>query len=106
MMYGPGTNLGHNSILLMLEAAARFTAQLIGAARQHRWRRVELRRTALRRYVDARSAALARMAWGNGCRAWYVDPHTGEAPTNWPYSTLYYLYKTNSVDFNDYDVRR
>ncbi len=88
MLYGPNTNLGHNSIVHMLES--QFTHVL-------RFRR-RLQRTgalALEIRVEAFAAESARVrralqgkVWTR-CRSWYNDA-AGHIPTNWPDTTLGY----------------
>jgi len=100
LLYGPNTNLGHNSILFMLES--QFDHVL-------RCRRKLLRAGAVAMEVDAgiyergrraTQQALRGKVWSQ-CRNWYTDAR-GHNPTNWPGFTLSYRWQVKYGNLNAY----
>lgn len=82
MLYGPNTNLGHNSIVYMLESQVAHVMRCLDALRKTGSTTVEVEpamhqgfNARLRRHLD-------RTVW-NGCHSWYLDRH-GRNVTNWP----------------------
>ena len=82
MLYGPNTNLGHNSIVYMLESQVAHIMRTLAAMRAAKATIVEAGPTAHRRFNSALQARLAATVW-NGCNSWYLDRH-GHNSANWP----------------------
>lgn len=100
LLYGPNTNLGHNSIIVMLEAQARYIVQCLAHLVDGGLNTLEVREDANRRYNETLQQALGKMVWSTGCGSWYV--HDGKITTNWSGSTLAYRRLMKSVDFGDF----
>ena len=82
MIYGPNTNLGHNSIVYMLESQIAHVARCIEQLDKQGARSIEVdapRHDAHNAHIQAR---LKRTVW-HGCTSWYVDAN-GHNSTNWP----------------------
>jgi cation diffusion facilitator CzcD-associated flavoprotein CzcO len=71
MLYGPNTNLGHNSIIFMIEAQVRYTVQCIQALAQRRLRYLDVKPEVQARYNMELQQALSNTAWAAGCKSWY-----------------------------------
>ena len=82
MLYGPNTNLGHNSIVFMLESQVTHVMRCIAALRSAACTGVEVEPAATGEYNKRLQARLARTVW-NGCASWYLDRH-GRNTSNWP----------------------
>lgn len=78
-LYGPNTNLGHNSILLMSEAQVAYIIQAMKTAGQ---RSVEVREGVEARYNERIQRRLANMAWSKIDDSWYLSG--GMVTNNWP----------------------
>jgi cation diffusion facilitator CzcD-associated flavoprotein CzcO len=89
---GPGTGLGHNSIVFMIQV------QLEQIARALTYMRTKSRSTLeLRPEVEAASYAelqrrVASTVWASGCSSWYVS-ETGQVDTIWPGTTTEYWWR-------------
>lgn len=101
VIYGPNTNLGHNSILFMIEQQIRLILGLLveTAARSAKW-------TTVRSDVAERSdkelqKAAKKTVWVTGCDNWYTDDQ-GRLTNNWPFPTLVYWWRTRFETFRDY----
>ncbi len=89
ILYGPNTNLGHNSILVMLEAqidhVLRCVKQLSGTGAKT----LELREPVLQKFHASMRQRFAHTVFAAGCQSWYLDKD-GHSPTNWPGFTVSY----------------
>lgn len=92
MIYGPNTNLGHNSIVHMLESQIQHVMRCWQALQATPARSIEVRRKPFERHNVRLQQRLARTVW-NGCSSWYVDA-AGHNSTNWPGFTLSYRWLT------------
>ena len=98
LLYGPNTNLGHNSILFMVERQINFILQAlavqvqaepVGAAGVGTLARVAVTLDAYRR-DDARTQKLmASTTWVSNCTSWYKT-ESGRVTNNWPTWTVRY----------------
>lgn len=89
LMYGPNTNLGHSSIILMLEAQARYIRACLEHMTAHAHAVWEVRRAAHERYNAWLRAELGRTVWSTGCGNWYGQE--GRITANWCGSTRAYI---------------
>ncbi|WP_062353391.1 flavin-containing monooxygenase [Herbidospora yilanensis] len=80
-LYGPNTNLGHNSIVYMLEAQVGYVLGCLDLIARRG--RMEVTEEALAAYTTALNRALAATVWNGDCRSWYKTPG-GRITTNWP----------------------
>jgi cation diffusion facilitator CzcD-associated flavoprotein CzcO len=87
VLYGPNTNLGHNSILVMLEAQIGWVVQAVRALRQGRVRRLEVRPDVAAAFDAWVQERLGHTVFAGGCRSWYLT-ESGRNTQNWPASTL------------------
>lgn len=100
MLYGPNTNLGHSSIIYMLESQIAHVVKCLKAARKLKAEAIEVdpsRYTEFGRMVQRR---LASTVW-QGCKSWYVDAN-GHNSTNWPGFTFGYRWLTRYASLNAY----
>lgn len=102
LMYGPNTNLGHNSILLMLESQFRWVVQAIGRVRPGG--SVEIRSGAQASYNSWLQRRLRGTVFAGGCRSWYLTGD-GRNTQNWPGTTLDFRRRTARLDPAAVDVR-
>jgi len=83
LIYGPNTNLGHNSIVYMLESQFRYLAGALRAMHELDLGRVEVREDVERRYNERVQRRLRNTVWNAGrCASWYLDER-GENPIMW-----------------------
>ena len=81
MLYGPNTNLGHNSIVYMIESQVRHVMRCVREMRGSGASRVEVRSDAVKTSVDEVQQGLKHTVW-QGCKSWYLN-ESGYNPTNW-----------------------
>ncbi len=88
MLYGPNTNLGHNSIVYMLESQIAHILRCLKAMKSKRATQIEVDAKIYNDYNSNIQQRLKNTVW-NGCRSWYVDAN-GHNSTNWPGFTASY----------------
>jgi cation diffusion facilitator CzcD-associated flavoprotein CzcO len=103
LLLGPNTGLGHNSVVLMIEAQVRYVMSCLGMMRRRGQAVMEVRDASQRRFADRIREKLAGTVWlAGGCRSWYQDQRTGESPVVWPGSVVEYQRRTRSASAEDY----
>jgi hypothetical protein len=97
VLYGPNTNLGHNSILFMVERQMNLIMQAMAVqarAITHRAPvRVGVNAAAYRREDERTQRLMEGTAWVANCRSWYKAA-SGRVTNNWPTWTFRYWYDT------------
>jgi cation diffusion facilitator CzcD-associated flavoprotein CzcO len=105
ILYGPNTNLGHNSITFMLEHQVGYAVKAITAMRERNLAVVELKQAAQDRFNRELQEALAKTTWADPhCRSWYKNDK-GHITQNWSSHTRDYAKATETVKWEDYAVR-
>ena len=81
-LYGPNTNLGHNSILLMSEAQVAYIIKAMRETEQRKAKAIEVRADIEAAYDREMQARLNKMVWAEVEDSWYKE---GDRITNnWP----------------------
>ena len=106
LLLGPNTGLGHNSVVLMIEAQVRYVMNCLRLMRKLGKPVMEVRDTAQQSFVEGLRRRLAGTVWeSGGCRSWYQDQRTGESPVIWPGSVIAYRRSTRRALAGDYEFR-
>lgn len=103
VLYGPNTNLGHNSILVMLEAQVGWVVQAVRALRDRGLRWMDVRpdvADAFDRWVQRR---LQGTVFATGCHSWYLT-ESGRNTQNWPASTLTFRRRLRRLDLDEFET--
>lgn len=82
-LIGPNTGLGHNSMVVMMEAQYRYVLSALQLMRRRGWRALEVLRPVQERFNRRLQMRMRRTVWATGCRSWYVDAR-GKNTTLWP----------------------
>jgi cation diffusion facilitator CzcD-associated flavoprotein CzcO len=101
VLYGPNTNLGHNSIIVMIEAQVGWIVQAVQALRRGRVRRLEVRRAVAEAFDDWVQRRTAGTVFAAGCRSWYLT-ESGRNTQNWPASTLTFRRRLRRLRLADF----
>jgi cation diffusion facilitator CzcD-associated flavoprotein CzcO len=103
MLYGPNTNLGHNSILVMIEAQVGYILDALTQMKARGVRRIDVKRDVLEAYNRTLQQDLARSVWAATGASWYKLAD-GTITNNWPHSTIRYQRLLRRVRLEDYDT--
>ncbi|GAA3796980.1 NAD(P)/FAD-dependent oxidoreductase [Sphaerisporangium flaviroseum] len=87
LLYGPNTNLGHNSIILMIEAQVRYIMGCLPLLSAHG--PMEVRQATMDAWRRTLDQAMARTVWEASCHSWYKNA-AGRVTNNWPQPTTVY----------------
>jgi cation diffusion facilitator CzcD-associated flavoprotein CzcO len=100
MLYGPNTNLGHNSIIYMIEAQVGYVLQALAHGRP-----LSVKPEVQAAYNAQIQAELAHTPWAGGCTSWYKTPE-GKILNNWPGTAKAYADAVARFDIEAYDEVR
>ncbi|ACY97407.1 MULTISPECIES: flavin-containing monooxygenase [Thermomonospora] len=105
LLYGPYTNLGHNSIIYMLESQIRYVMGCLRAMRHARLRWIDVRPDVQSAFERRMQQAMRDTVWSRGCTSWYMTAD-GKVVNNWPGFTFAYRNATRRPDPRHFRVRR
>lgn len=103
MMYGPNTNLGHNSIIFMIECQTRYILSCIGQMCEKNLQTVEVKAEVQAGYNEKLQERLRKKAWAAVDDSWYLKD--GRVTNNWAGSTVEYWWRTRRCDLDRYETR-
>ena len=101
ILYGPNTNLGHNSILFMIEQQVGYIRQLIDDFVLKGVCSVEVRERSMQAFDTEISEATAQTVWDEDCSSWYKNS-SGRVTNNWPDYTVKYKHRLAHPDQRDW----
>ena len=102
MLYGPNTNLAHNSIVYMLESQVRYVLGCINTLSATPGTAMDVKPDRLRTFSEGVQTKLKDSVWESGCHSWYLDSD-GKNTVNWPGFTFTYRKATGEVNPDDYE---
>lgn len=101
MLYGPNTNLGHNSILFMVECQANYIIKCLQNCERHSHCLIEVREASAEQYQREVNDRLRQSIWSSGCSNWYQN-EAGEVITNWSETATEYWLRTRRIRKSDF----
>jgi cation diffusion facilitator CzcD-associated flavoprotein CzcO len=103
LLYGPNTNLGHTSIIIMLEAQADYVIQAMVNLDQLGKQSCEVKNEVEQDYNQELQTRLSTMAFSKIENSWYKD---GDKVTNnWAGGTREYAKRLKKIDMAAYTLR-
>jgi cation diffusion facilitator CzcD-associated flavoprotein CzcO len=104
LMYGPNTNLGHSSIVYMLESQYRYLLAAMRAMRDGDLGRLEVREDVQRAYNEDVQRRLKGSVWNAGrCASWYLDDD-GENAVMWSDFTWRFRRLAGRFELSEHEV--
>jgi cation diffusion facilitator CzcD-associated flavoprotein CzcO len=104
-LVGPNTGLGHNSIVLMIEAQVRYLVDLLTRTHRAGLDVVEAKPSVQQAYNAEIQRKLVGTVWDvGGCQSWYLDKR-GRNTTLWPTFTFTFINQLRTADLDEYDLR-
>ena len=104
LLYGPNTNLGHNSIVYMLESQIRYVLSCVEALARGA-RALDVRADVQAAFNARLQRRMRQTVWSRGCTSWYQTAG-GKHTNNWPGFTFAYRRATRRVALQNYHVLR
>ena len=95
MLYGPNTNLGHNSIILMIEAQSRYInamiKEVIAARSSGDSLTITPKPSRVKEFNDEIQSELEKSNFADpGCNSWYKMKESGKITNNWSRNVVAY----------------
>ncbi len=104
MLYGPNTNQGGNSIILMLETQAAFIADTLAATIECGVAEVEVSADAMDAYVAELLVDLDTTVWTDGCDSYFRNA-AGDVVTQIPHTSTWYAERLRGFIPEDFVTR-
>jgi len=104
LMYGPNTNLGHNSIIFMIECQTTYILDCLRQMRERSLCSIDPRPEVMAAWDARVQRELQRTAWAVTGKSWYKTGD-GRITNNWSGTTLRYWWNTRLADLSDYRLR-
>jgi cation diffusion facilitator CzcD-associated flavoprotein CzcO len=101
MLYGPNTNLNHNSIMTMLETQQDYVVAVLDALLQQRGAAIEVRGEVLAAFNERVQTQLQGSAFTADCSSWYKDA-SGKVVNNWSGTVEEYRALADEWQSSDY----
>jgi cation diffusion facilitator CzcD-associated flavoprotein CzcO len=101
LIYGPNTNLGHNSIIYMLESQFSYIVGCVRALTRARY--IDVRPDVQDAFNRRIQRGFRGTVWASGCMSWYMTAD-GKIVNNWPGFTFSYRRATRRPDPRDFRV--
>lgn len=101
MLYGPNTNLGHNSIIFMIECQVNYVLNALKEVASQQAATVEISDEKMTEFTDHLKARLDTSVWAASCDSWYKND-AGKITNNWPDFTYMYRKATQHFVRGDY----
>lgn len=105
MLYGPNTNLGHNSIILMVEHQVGYVVQCINKIAEETVASIDVTPSAMLRYNKQLQADLGETVWAGDCASWYKN-EAGKVTNNWSGTTTKYGQQMRAPEWSDWQIMR
>jgi cation diffusion facilitator CzcD-associated flavoprotein CzcO len=106
LLYGPNTNLGHTSIIYMLESQYRYLLNALRTMRERRLTSLEVRPEVQDTYNRDIQDRLAGTVWNAGrCASWYLDA-SGRNPIMWSDFTFRFRRLASRFDPSNHRLMR
>lgn len=103
LLYGPNTNLGHNSIILMVERQLEYVVQAIDRIAAKEVAALDVKPEAMQAYNDKLQADLGKTVWAGDCASWYKT-ESGKVTNNWSGKTTEYAVIMREFDPDSWQV--
>jgi cation diffusion facilitator CzcD-associated flavoprotein CzcO len=103
LLMGPNTGLGHNSMIFMIEAQARYAARAVATLLDRKLSYLDVRPEAEAAFRAQLARKMEHTVWTTGCSSWYQTPD-GEVFL-WPAASVDYWWRTRKLDLAAYEQR-
>jgi cyclohexanone monooxygenase len=104
ILLGPNTGLGHNSIIVMIEAQINYTAEALLYMQEHNVQSLDVKQNVHDEYNRNIQKKLKNTVWqSGGCHSWYQDAK-GYNTAIWPHFTWVYMLLLKHFDPESYNL--
>lgn len=93
---GPNTGLGHNSMIIIIEAQVNFVLDAIQKMRRTNTKFIDVKPEVQKAYNDRIQERIKGTVWATGCKSWYIAKN-GRNTTVWPGLTFTFYLLTKRI---------
>ena len=101
LLYGPNTNLAHNSIILMIECQVRHVLACLEQLGERGRKAIEPTAEAAEAFDAETQGRVEKTVWAAGCPSWYKNEE-GRITNNWSGSTIEFWKRTRKADWSQF----
>lgn len=101
LLYGPNTNLGHSSIVFMIECQINYILKCINKVEKGKYKSIAIKTNSNHSYNKKIQASMKDRVWSSNIHSWYKTEE-GKIVNNWPYSSLAYWWSTRAPRFENF----
>ncbi|PVI07220.1 hypothetical protein DM02DRAFT_513303 [Periconia macrospinosa] len=102
-MLGPNSGVGSGSLTMMIETVADYGIKMIRKIQKENIAKMEVKREREEDFLEVVDAYFKGTVFGEECRSWYKNKHTGEITGLWPGSCLHCIEAMRSPRWEDFD---
>lgn len=103
MLYGPSSNLGHNSVIFMIERQAEYVAVLLKHIVAKDCFMIDVKREEYKENFKENQDRVKKSVYSSSCTSWYKTDK-GEIVNNWGGSCIEFYLKLRNLDINKYNI--
>ncbi|CAF1020893.1 unnamed protein product [Adineta steineri] len=104
LLLGPNTGLGHNSVVVMIEAQLKYIMEALIYMQENGIRAMAVKENIANKFNKEIQLKLKKSVWQvGGCHSWYQDSK-GNNTTIWPGFTWTYDLLLRNFDYQNYDM--
>ena len=103
MLYGPNTNLGHNSIIFMLECQINYIVQAVNTLQNPKLRWMDVHDYSEKGFNEELQKDMQSTVWAGGCSSWYKN-EAGKVTNNWSSFTTKYWWQMRHLDLDEFSL--
>ena len=104
-LLGPNTGLGHNSVVIMIEAQIQYISEALLFLGEKNARTFEVKNEVNESFNRKLQSDLKKTVWqSGGCHSWYQDSK-GNNTLIWPYFTWTYILLMKNFDAKSYTLQ-
>jgi cation diffusion facilitator CzcD-associated flavoprotein CzcO len=104
-LVGPNTGLGHNSMVIMIEAQIAYVMSALRTMRSRGISELDLKPEVESTFTQTIARRTEHTVWASGCKSWYLDER-GRNTTLWPGFTFTYRRLTRRLEPSRYNVKQ
>ena len=103
ILYGPNTNLGHNSIIFMIECQVKYVVRCLEKVIKLGGRMISPKQESMEKYNSRLQKGLKTTVFSEDCNSWYKN-NSGKILNNYNKGHVEYFLENTFPKFHEYDL--
>ncbi|CAO3693666.1 unnamed protein product [Umbelopsis ramanniana] len=102
VILGPGSGLGHNSVVIMAECQVNYAIDCIRKMMRKNLKSINVKAERAEEFANTLDKELSSTVWSRNCMSWYQNA-MGKVTLLWSRSVTEFWWTTRSANLNDYE---